>query len=545
MKRILCLKFPLWPLQRLVIARPELREGVSTRAIAIHFRDARRGDLVRLASAHARRCGVRPGMPLAEATALFRNERELFVTAENPVADLKLLAKIAAWCERYSPLVGWETVFGGRKNQLHVLPPAAPPEALYLDITGIGSLFGGEAALACDLLKEVNRRGFSARIGIAETIGAAWAVAGRISNLPGNTRESPISRSNQRSAIRNPSSVAIVPRDQVEEALRPLPIKALRLSDDNLATLHELGVDAIEQLLALPRRGLSSRFGPGLLLRIDQALGQAAELIQPHRARPVFQAEWLLEHPTPRREQVEAILDQLVQRVAEQLSQQGKGATLLECRLDVAGRGPLCFTVGLYRPTASATHFSELLRLQLNRLRLCSAVGRVGLSALHTSPLETHQAQLFDDLSLRSARAQARFLDRLSSRLGAAAVVRPLLGERRAMARNAIRNPRTAIPPPNAEVLSIKSARPLRLLAPPQEIDTTALAPDGPPIRLHYRRQALLVVRHWGPERIERHWWRGRSMRRDYYRVETASGQRFWLFRELRQGRWFLHGVFE
>ena len=32
---------------------------------------------------------------------------------------------------------------------------------------------------------------------------------------------------------------------------------------------------------------------------------------------------------------------------------------------------------------------------------------------------------------------------------------------------------------------------------------------------------------------------------RDYYRVETAGGQRFWLFRRLDDARWFLQGTFE
>jgi protein ImuB len=33
-------------------------------------------------------------------------------------------------------------------------------------------------------------------------------------------------------------------------------------------------------------------------------------------------------------------------------------------------------------------------------------------------------------------------------------------------------------------------------------------------------------------------------VRRDYYLVETTAGRRFWLFRALEDGRWFLHGAF-
>jgi protein ImuB len=326
-----------------------------------------------------------------------------------------------------------------------------------------------------------------------------------------------------------------------------------------------LGLTTIGELLALPRQSLSSRFGPGLLLRLDQLLGEASELIQPHHPPPVFQAEWLLEHPTQRREEVGLILEQLVERVANQLSQRQEGAVQLACRLDVAGHEPLRFTVGLYRPTASHKHLLELVQMQLERLRLRGAIGRVGLAVLQTSPLEMHQAQLFDDVSLRSSRAQALLLDRLSSRLGAQAVLQPLLrsdalperGARLVAAtnretgkrgtRNAERGTKRKPPLiPRCELrVPSSSSRPLVLLSPPVAIETTAVAPDGPPARLWYENREHRVARHWGPERIETAWWRGRIVRRDYYRVETATGQRFWLFRELREGGWFLHGNYE
>jgi protein ImuB len=72
----------------------------------------------------------------------------------------------------------------------------------------------------------------------------------------------------------------------------------------------------------------------------------------------------------------------------------------------------------------------------------------------------------------------------------------------------------------------------------------TALAPDGPPLRLLVHQRSYRVARCWGPERIETGWWRGRCVRRDYYRVETQSGHWLWIFRRLPDGCWFLHGMF-
>jgi protein ImuB len=79
----------------------------------------------------------------------------------------------------------------------------------------------------------------------------------------------------------------------------------------------------------------------------------------------------------------------------------------------------------------------------------------------------------------------------------------------------------------------------------PQPIPLAALAvtPEGPPARFRLRGRQHEIVGSWGPERIQTGWWRGEHIRRDYYRVETAGGQRFWLFRS--RDRWFLHGVFD
>ena len=79
----------------------------------------------------------------------------------------------------------------------------------------------------------------------------------------------------------------------------------------------------------------------------------------------------------------------------------------------------------------------------------------------------------------------------------------------------------------------------------PAALRATSIVPDGPPSPPHFQGYQYRIARSWGPERIETGWWRGRTVGRDYYRVETAAGRRFWLFRRLRDDRWFLHGAFD
>jgi protein ImuB len=60
----------------------------------------------------------------------------------------------------------------------------------------------------------------------------------------------------------------------------------------------------------------------------------------------------------------------------------------------------------------------------------------------------------------------------------------------------------------------------------------------------HWNGHDRIVERSWGPERIETGWWRGNDIRRDYYIVETDAGERLWVFRNLLDESWYLHGVF-
>jgi protein ImuB len=87
--------------------------------------------------------------------------------------------------------------------------------------------------------------------------------------------------------------------------------------------------------------------------------------------------------------------------------------------------------------------------------------------------------------------------------------------------------------------------RPLRLLRRPIPLAVVSIAPDGPPLRFTWQAREHRVADARGPERIETGWWRGRPIGRDYYRVLTAAGACFWLFRRLRDAKWFLHGAFE
>ncbi len=88
-------------------------------------------------------------------------------------------------------------------------------------------------------------------------------------------------------------------------------------------------------------------------------------------------------------------------------------------------------------------------------------------------------------------------------------------------------------------------SRPWRLERTPQPMEVLASFPEGPPQRVWLSSGEERIREWWGPERIETGWWQQTDVVRDYFRIETASGANYWIFRERKTGRWFLHGRFD
>ena len=519
MARMVCVWFPNWTVQRLRHERPELR----SRSVVLFASDGSRGPRV-AAWAHseaqrANSAGIQIGMPLAEAEAVLAGHvgSTAHIEAHDPAADLAGLRELARTCDNFSPLFGIEA--------------AESPECLLLDVTGCEHLFGGEQELVDRLAEDLRQRGFQVRAALAPTIGAAWAAA-RCLAMP-----------HQQPALSNVG---------LDEALAPLPITSLRLPFKIIETLHELGLRRIGQVRALPRETLPSRFGTELLLRLDQAFGNAPELLVPERPREPIAAVWVTDEPLTDRESLKFISSQLLEELLGRLKPLREGVRQLFCQIKGTAARPVELVVNLVSPTDVVKHLLELLSLQIDRADLPEGISFVRLEATSVGSLATRQRDLFGfETDADTHREVSSLLDRLSNRLGATAVVHavlvpdaqpeltvkhePCVAERRttASSHSSLRTQQSA------------QTRPLRLFAPPQRIEATAAGPEGAPMHFRWDRRDHRVIRSWGPERIETGWWRDDAVCRDYFRVVTQTGQHFWLFRCFDQAAWFIHGAFD
>lgn len=546
MKRIVSLWFPKLSTDRL--ARASRKDWSDRAAATVVWHDG----CPRLAAVnpHARAAGLRPRMRLADARALLP---DLVTEAGEPQADCRLIETIAGWCDRYTPWVAIDPLGSALADDIEMACSAGGfggDAGLLLDVTGCTHLFGegenGERALLADLVTRLARRDLSCRAAMADTAGAAWALA----------------RFAERQAD------LFCPSRGQRDALASLPVEGLRLDAPILEAFLKLGLRRIGDLYPMPRAPLVRRFGDQPLNRLDQALGTLAEPIEPRRIPPAFRTRLAFAEPIGRAEDVAAATSRLLAALCHQFEQAGVGARRLEIALYRVDGSVDRTSIGTSRPNRDNPKLMKLFEERLGELDPGFGVELMILSAPEVEAWSGTQDALPDQESPGVASGvdgTIDLADRLALRLGAGNVVRLLTRDSHLPERVQVAAPVSSKPAAAGawrRVASLKGARPTRLLQRPEPVEVTAFVPDDPPSVFHWRRHAHRIVRADGPERIANEWWRPRSDGthpaagtlppvRDYYRVEDDDGGRFWLFRDgpyqlaangQPTARWFLHG---
>ena len=114
------------------------------------------GPVIHAVTKAAAERGARPGARLTDARAL---DPALVAMPADPEGDAALVERLARWAGRWSPLV------------------EVDGDGLRLDVSGVAHLFGGEDGLIRDVQRRFAALGLTARVAIAPTAAAAWALA--------------------------------------------------------------------------------------------------------------------------------------------------------------------------------------------------------------------------------------------------------------------------------------------------------------------------------------------------------------------------------
>ncbi len=468
----------------------------------------------RLAAVDARAAALylRPGLKATDALAIVPG----LTTAEaEPEADAAALTALADWCVRFSPAVATD-----------------PPDGLFLDIAGTDHLWGGEEAMLADLRGRLLGNGLRFRLAIADTAGAAWALAHH-----------------------GPDGAIALPEGQAD-LLRPLPPAALRLDPAAAAQIERLGLRRIGQLIDLPRGPLARRFGAQALMRLDQALGRAPEALSFRRPPTPWLARLAFFEPISAPEDMARVTEDVCAKLCARLEAEGRGARRFEIFFHRVDGKVLPLAVGLSLAGREARRIARLFAPKLEIVDPGFGIEAVTLAAYEVETMSGRQVRIETASEAAVEDGLAPLVDRLANRLGSERVWRALPAESHAP-ELAVRRARPLAEASSARNWDPEAPRPIRLFRRPEPLDqVVALTPDEPPRRFRWRGRVHEVARAEGPERIGEEWWKQAiddvsvGQVRDYYRVEDQAGARFWVFRAGLYGdpeappKWWLHGLF-
>lgn len=548
-RRILSLWFPRLGAERVLRAEPGLAEVALVTVVET-------GNLRQLAATTlvAERAGLSRGQSLGEAAVLCP---DLVTRPAESEREAALLVALRRWAGKFSPWVSEEGA-----------------DSLMIDLTGCAHLFGGEAALFAQVHEDCADLGLSVCAGIADTAGAAWALAryagghGVVSGRSGDAIDQEARATRSRAQKRHwvkggpaptthvaGTAPRIAPPGGTRQALAPLPIAALRVDADITAGLARLGLRRIGDVLNLPRASLTRRFGQGLMRRLDQALGVEPEPISPAGAPLHFAVRLSLPEPIGLEADILAGLDRLLPSLCDKLRAKGRGARRVRLELSRVEGDLQVVEIGLARPADQPDKLKPLFEMKLGDIDAGFGIDRLRVVAPVTEPLHAvaHKggwAVAQDAAGPRSdGQDMADLIARLGARVGLEAIRRARPADSHIPEKTAA--PLAAAwsePPAPGTWPAPTRPRPVVMFR-PEPVN----APDTPDIPPDFRWRGRLfrVQSAQGPERIAPEWWlderEWRTGVRDYWRVTTGDGARLWLYYAHggdSTGGWFAQGDF-
>jgi protein ImuB len=403
------------------------------------------------------------------------------------VAEQTALERLAAWAYQFSSSI----IIGEIPQEIRLARTAC----LWLEIGASLNLFGGLPKFIEQIESGMEQLGYTYQLGIGPTLEGAAVLA------------------------RNGIRVVIATPHALFMRIRQLPIDILTLPPAMSAQLHAIGIRTIGMLLELPRGSIAKRFGLEISHFLDRLMGAMADprpvFHLPQRYSAHFEFEFEIRNTQALLFPLRRMLAEFVGYLRARDTGTQRFAIEFGHRLIPATR----IAIGSTAPDRNVDRFFALVRERMESLELPEPTLSLSICADEFASPTALQADLLNR-SVHEAEGLSHTLDRLAARLGdenvhglkLAADHRPEFSWTTA---------RKDEPPGSLRF----PERPLWLLPQPKELQLTAI----PRITS-------------GPERVEAGWWDDSDEQRDYYVVRVAYGPDLWVFRDLRNSRWYLHG---
>lgn len=455
---------------------------------------------------YARAAGLCIGMPAAKAQAMVQG---LQMVEADPLADAAALERLTLWAlTQYSPIVAMDA-----------------PDGIVMDTEGADHLQGGEDLMLSGIVNRLGGRGLTARIAIADSWGAAHALA----------------RTTTRDTV-------VAPRGATGAHVKHLPVSALRLPPETVKSLRMLGFRTVGELAATPRAPLTLRFGPEIGRRLDQTYARLPEPIEPIRPADVVAVSRAFAEPIGAPETIARYVSRLVVELCEALQKKGLGVRRADLIVHKVDNSTQAIRARTAKPSRDVGWLTKLFKDRIETIEPGFGIEKLALVAVISEPLVERQkvSWLIEEETIDIA----PLIDVIANRGQRVYRVAPIASD---VPERSVKRIAAAAPEAGASWV-LHWPRPVRLLAHPDLIEVIALLPDHPPVSITWRGKRRRVKRADGPERIFGEWW-ARSAEfdavRDYFVIEDEGGERFWIFRSgdgvdaaTGSHRWFLHGIF-
>ena len=367
------------------------------------------------------------------------------------------------------------------------------PRCLLLEVHSCLGLFGPWPRFEARLREELGALGFRHRITAAPNPAAARVLA------------------NAHDGLVAADTAAL------RQVLDRLPVQHLGFSREAATAFTRMGLRDLARIMAQPRDSLSRRFPAEVLVQLDRLLGIRPLALDFYRPPDKFEQRIELNFEVESHQALLFPLRRLTSDLAAYLAGRDSGVQRFVLHLEHRAMADTQVPVGLLSAERDASMLFELTRGRLEQLQLPAPVLAVRLVARELPRFAPTHGQLFEERPQQSLPWE-RLRERLRARLGDDAV--------HGLGALADHRPECAWSTASSVPLPLSGPRPGWLLADPQPL----------------RDSAVRILA--GPERIESGWWDGADIRRDYYLVQTRSGQRGWAFRAVAGGPLLLHGWF-
>ncbi len=539
--------------------------------------------LVSAVDDEAERLGVRPGMHVSEAMARSASISFALLTPRTILGALAAIAEVAL---SFGTMTEIDAPFDAdrRPDEGAVLASLDRGallvlDTVWVDVTGVAHLFGGEEALQRAMVEAITQLGFRVSVAIAEGPFLAQALA--------------------RSAPRRPAARAIVPNGEARSAIAGLPVSALGLGPEATAFFTRLGVRAIGDMMKIDRAQLMARLSAFLpSARAEQEIfdwleGRDPRPLVPYEPAPEIEETIGFDDGVEAAEQLVFAVRSLVSRLSARLTGRRQACN----RIDIALRydrsifalrtstardgspslAPLLgLSIDLPAPLCHTDDLFRAIKAKVESLELLAPVVHLAIKLTRIANAPRVQLDLSRGVSV-DPDALPALLSELSAEIGADRVGvlqieddhRPehrsrLVGIVEAATRRAprrAREQRAPTPPDRSGRASEASeaGEPVRLLPEPVPIATGA---GGGGLSALWRGEGLTIDRQTyvvEEVRFDRRldtiaWWTTNAASRDYLRVTLREAGRpgepratafAWIFLDRRTGELFLQGFWE